>query len=176
MRLYVGLHTRADTLLVGCLTGLLVTWNMLPKSRRFAIWITIAAMFAAVALGYISWKRCLDHSQFYHGLFTAVAVMVATIIVHMLITPAGIGARALQFGPLVGVGRISYGLYLFHVPIIHCFDDKEIGWEHPANTLLVAGLSFGVAVFSYFVVERPCLRLKDRFRSRGSPCIRSELP
>jgi peptidoglycan/LPS O-acetylase OafA/YrhL len=87
----------------------------------------------------------------------------------MLLTPTGIGARILQFGPLVGIGRISYGLYLFHVPMIRCFDDKEIGWEHPANTLLVMGLSIGVAVLSYLIVERPCLRLKDRFRSRGSP-------
>ena len=44
MRMYCGLDTRADTLLIGCLVGLLATWDLLPKSRRFVFWTGAASL------------------------------------------------------------------------------------------------------------------------------------
>ena len=46
MRMYTGSDTRADTLLVGCLIGVLATSNLLPKSRRFVFCNGIAALIA----------------------------------------------------------------------------------------------------------------------------------
>jgi len=164
-RLYAGLDTRADSLLVGCLTGLIATYGLIPTSRRFQVWIGVLAFISVIALGYISYYRCYDHSQFYHGLFTAVALMVAVIIVRLLLTSKGVGAAILQFAPLVGAGRISYGLYLIHIPLIHWLDlHGRLGWQYPLNTLSAACASIGLAVVSFFVIERPFLRLKGRFR------------
>jgi peptidoglycan/LPS O-acetylase OafA/YrhL len=74
-------------------------------------------------------------------------------------------ARILEAAPLVGVGRISYGLYLFHIPIIYWLRPARLGWDAPGLTLLAAGLSIAAAVVSYYCVERPCLRLKGRLRA-----------
>jgi peptidoglycan/LPS O-acetylase OafA/YrhL len=66
----------------------------------------------------------------------------------------------------VGIGRISYGLYLYHMPIIEWLEPSQLGWTAPVRTLQVAGLSLAVAIVSYFAIERPCLRLKSRLRTQ----------
>ncbi len=66
------------------------------------------------------------------------------------------------------IGLISYGVFLWHDPVLVTWvRPHTIGWAHPffgtlAVTMPVA-IAFGAA--SYYVVERPALRLKDR-RSR----------
>jgi peptidoglycan/LPS O-acetylase OafA/YrhL len=63
----------------------------------------------------------------------------------------------LDFAPLVWIGRISYGLYLYHMPVIVLL--RPTG---PAMALAAAGLTVASALLSFLVIERPCLRLKDR--------------
>jgi peptidoglycan/LPS O-acetylase OafA/YrhL len=164
MRLYMGTDTRADALLAGCLVGLLFCGNLLPRSPGFLFWSGAASLVATAGLAFLAWRRCLDHSQYYHGLFTAVALMVGTLIARLLTGPSRLAAFALESVPLVAVGRISYGLYLYHVPIIHWLRPPELGWHYPAATLLAAFLTFATAGLSYFCIERPCLQLKGRFR------------
>jgi peptidoglycan/LPS O-acetylase OafA/YrhL len=167
LRLYVGLHSRADSLLVGVLTSLLVTWQMLPRSQRCLFWLRIASIVAVAGLAYLAVFRTLTHSQYYHGLFTVAAVLVAAIIVRMLMAPGGLGGRLLESAPLVGVGRISYGLYLVHSPVLYWLQPEGVGWRHPGNVLMALGLSLAAALASYYVVERPCLRLKDRLQQHS---------
>jgi peptidoglycan/LPS O-acetylase OafA/YrhL len=164
MRLYMGLDTRADTLLVGCLMGLLAAWDLLPRSQRVVFWTGVASVASTCLLGFLAWNRCLDHSQYYNGLFTLVALMVAGVITRMLLAPSVLGSLLLESAPLVGTGRISYGLYLYHVPIIHWLRTVNPRWGW-SQTLLAAALTFVAALLSSFVIERPCLRLKHRLRS-----------
>jgi len=59
----------------------------------------------------------------------------------------------LGWRPLAYVGRISYGIYLWHFLLIWW------GWPAP----LASAASIAVAVVSYERFERPFLRLKDRY-------------
>src|SRR5262249_9659655 len=161
-RLYMGLDTRADSLLLGCLVGLLASWGMLPKSRRFVFAAGVGCLFSVAGLGYCAWNGSQEHSIYYHGLFTVVALMVSTIIVRLLSAPSRVGSMLLESAPLVGVGKISYSLYLFHIPIMYWLKPEGLGWRYPESNLLVLVLSFGGAIISYCCIERPCLRLKDR--------------
>jgi peptidoglycan/LPS O-acetylase OafA/YrhL len=71
----------------------------------------------------------------------------------------------LAWGPLVFLGRISYGLYVFHVLALGWAAWAVAGlWGH-AVVRPVAGMAIDVAlaVASYFVLEKPFLRLKTRF-------------
>jgi peptidoglycan/LPS O-acetylase OafA/YrhL len=167
-RLYMGLDTRADALLIGCLVGLLTTWERLPTSRFFHVAIKSGALVSTAGLAYVFFLSCFDHHLYYYGLFTMVALMVAVILVRLLTASSRLSSGVLESGALVGVGRISYALYLFHVPIIHWLRPAQLGWTAPANTLLVTGLSFAAAMISYYGIERPCLRLKLRLQSPGS--------
>jgi peptidoglycan/LPS O-acetylase OafA/YrhL len=164
-RLYMGLDTRADALLAGCLLGLLATWNLLPRSRRFLRWTGGISFVSLFCLGYLVWSRSLLFSGFYDGLFTAVALMTAVLIARLLSAPLPVVSWILESAPLVGVGRISYGVYLFHMPIMHLFLPLWPRWNLWVCLVLYVGATFLAALLSYYLIERPCQRLKERFRT-----------
>ncbi|WP_047497528.1 acyltransferase [Terriglobus sp. TAA 43] len=62
--------------------------------------------------------------------------------------------------PFIYFGRISYGLYVFHLPVLAAVTSHVHGLAGSALTLL---LTFGVAAISYRYFETPFLRLKRRF-------------
>jgi peptidoglycan/LPS O-acetylase OafA/YrhL len=165
-RIYTGLDTRADGLLVGCLVGLLAVWNRLPSSGLGIALLRTGSVLAVVGLCYLFAKSGPDHHTLYNGMFTGVALMVGVLIMRQLVVPSHFGTRMLQTRPLVGVGRISYALYLCHVPIIHVYGVERLGWHSPLTSILVAAMCVGTAVLSFFLIERPCLRLKGRLQAR----------
>lgn len=62
------------------------------------------------------------------------------------------------------VGRISYGLYLYHFPL-YCFFGVPTGTNRFVPVVLCVGLSFALAVLSYHYFERPIM---DRVRAMQS--------
>ena len=175
IELYMRLLTRADTLLAGCLTALLVTWRGLPQSRR-GRWLLHAA--AGAALVYLGWVvvagRQIDFFCYYGG-FTLTAAAVAVLLVALLSAPPRPVAWVFESSPLTWLGRVSYGLYLWHYPlwVVHglyiLWLDKLLGLRIPA--WLIAPVCFAVALvptlLSFYLVERPCLRLKRRWESKA---------
>ena len=67
-------------------------------------------------------------------------------------------ARLLQWRPLVGVGTISYGLYIWQQPFLTHFNTTWTG-VFPFSMLA----AFACASISWFVVEQPALRGKALF-------------
>ncbi|PVX46933.1 peptidoglycan/LPS O-acetylase OafA/YrhL [Flavobacterium sp. 103] len=78
---------------------------------------------------------------------------------------------------LVYLGRISFGLYMFHSLVFHLvFNNFKTYWEKPLlhwkfssmtisviGTILVFVFTVGMASLSYRYFERPFLKLKERF-------------
>jgi peptidoglycan/LPS O-acetylase OafA/YrhL len=65
--------------------------------------------------------------------------------------------------PLRFIGKISYGLYLWHLPLIEFMRARWhlVGWQ-----LLIPVLaSFAAAVLSYFTVEAWARRMKNKSRA-----------
>lgn len=76
----------------------------------------------------------------------------------------------LDWAPLQYLGRISYGLYVYHFPVIWFAGRiRDLGVSEKNAPLLILILSFAgtvaIASLSYFILERPFLKLKDRFVS-----------
>jgi peptidoglycan/LPS O-acetylase OafA/YrhL len=165
IRMYVGSDTRADSLLVGCAAALLVSWRMLPRSRRFVFWTGLISLISALFLGYLAWRHNQLEPRYHRGLFTVVAVMVAIIIIRMLSGPSRLGSWFLESVPLVGIGRISYGVYLFHSPMLTWLWPRNAASAGALDAVLILGATLVVALLSYYCVERPCLRLKSRFQT-----------
>jgi peptidoglycan/LPS O-acetylase OafA/YrhL len=88
------------------------------------------------------------------------AILVAVIGLHgAAVWPA----RVLRGPVLTFVGRISYGLYLYHFPIYGLFGLLR---HQPVNVETAAAavaVSFVVASLSFYLLEQPILRLKERF-------------
>ncbi len=59
---------------------------------------------------------------------------------------------------LIGLGLISYSLYLWHWPVI-TLQRWTIGIDQPAQKLLALGLSLLLALLAWALVERPLRRL-----------------
>lgn len=64
---------------------------------------------------------------------------------------------------LVYLGTISYGLYIFHNAFIWLINLCLPGMPSLLRLSLVLLLTILTAAISYAVLEKPCLRLKDRF-------------
>lgn len=87
---------------------------------------------------------------------TAVAVLLQWLVAH----PRARLTNALERAPLAYVGRLSYGLYLWHGLFITTNGSGPAWFQaYPLNV----GLSVLATLASYYLVERKFLRLKNRF-------------
>lgn len=97
--------------------------------------------------------------------------ILTTGVVAWCLVPSGamaFGNRLLAFAPLRAIGRISYGLYLYHLPIFRSFLNHKAAPAEPAGmpVLLAVIVTFSVATASYWIIERPILKYAGRFRQR----------
>ncbi len=154
-RLYFAPDTTFDAILVGCLAGVAfrggVPRRALGVAAALAL-LVVAAIVAVVDIGY---------RPLYRELMAVFAVSAAVLVLAASVETRSLLARALSLPPLVFLGQISYSLYLWH-PMVLSFGDKLLGIPRAAGVVI----SVGVAASSYFLVERPFLRLKRR---RGAP-------
>lgn len=149
-RIYNGSDTRADTLFIGAAIAL--AGQMPARAASWAGWGGLAGlvgvMLALVALPDM------------HFMFTATTLGAAGLVVGIL--RGGLLDRAFAVPWLAWVGKISYGLYLYHYLVMSC-----MAWYGAGPLLLVAvgiPVSFGMAAASYYLMELRFLRLKRAFR------------
>lgn len=112
------------------------------------------------------------------GPFLLFELLLASLVVACSLTASPV-TRVLGSRPFAQVGRVSYGMYLFHVPVIGSWR-RALPWlvEHPGMLFPAALLtSFGAATLSYRHIEAPLLAHKERFRPRGQqPVVTSRAP
>jgi peptidoglycan/LPS O-acetylase OafA/YrhL len=171
MRIYIGSDTRADSLLFGCLVGMIISANLIPQKLWFERLLKIAASGAAAALFYMFLTTKYDSSFFYYGGFTFVAFLVGLIIISLQVSPPKILKLFLEWSVLIWIGRLSYGIYLWHklvymimdsaLPLISIQSETMRRIILPLTIKIVCSLI--VAAVSYYFVEKPFLRLKQRF-------------
>jgi len=142
MHVFVGTDTRGDALLLGCVLALLdAHWHAVIG------WLGLAGVLALA----LTWNG--DPGLGVQILYIPAAAVVGTLAVSGC-------PSILAWQPLAFMGRISYGLYLWHGLVI---------WWHLPWPIAVP-LSVAIACISYFVLERRFLSLKDRFgRVRSLP-------
>ena len=94
-----------------------------------------------------------------HTPFPGVNALVptaGTALVILFAAPSTVTGRVLGHPILVGIGLISYSLYLWHLPLL-AFARLSGGFAPgPAQVLLIGTLSFGLAYLSWRYIERPC--------------------
>ena len=101
----------------------------------------------------------------------------------------GLFNRILETKVLKYLGKISYGLYVYHLAIIWFVGRIRDWWpvfEEPQAKLLTAVISLPVTILiaslSYFLLEKPLLNLKDRFfalkssKAEGAVSVKEALP
>jgi peptidoglycan/LPS O-acetylase OafA/YrhL len=93
----------------------------------------------------------------------AIEAAVSVLIVGLILGIAGPLQKLLELRPAVWIGKLSYGLYLWHFPIV----GKVGEWQSLGLLRPVVGfaLTFAAASASYYLVELRFLRRKQQFAS-----------
>ena len=173
--IYEAFDTRADHLLIGCLLAVALragVWTGLWRRLCASWWL------AAVPLGMlvISTVLALRFGSTYRDAvaFVVDPILVAVLIVQTIAHPAAGFGVALNWGWIRYLGTISYSVYLYQQVILEPVGKLMARW--PAVSMLATILAvIAVASASYWIVERPFLRLKKRFEA-GRAAITSPLP
>jgi peptidoglycan/LPS O-acetylase OafA/YrhL len=110
----------------------------------------------ALAIGVVMFPA--SSGPAYEGALPLVAAASGALLVGLQID--GPLRRGLATAPLVGLGKISYGVYLFHWPVYVLVDADRVGWSGPPLTVLRLAITMAIAIASYHLVEMPIRRTR----------------
>ena len=148
-RAYFGTDTRAQALLIGA--ALAVLRPRVPG---------VVALAGAVVTGWL-WTHASGTSAWlYHGGLTVGGLAVAAVIGHATSGTSSVTARLLGLPPLVWLGRISYGVYLWHWPLFAFLTAGRLGAGGWRLLAVRCAATLAVAVVSYFAIELPVRRIR----------------
>jgi peptidoglycan/LPS O-acetylase OafA/YrhL len=151
-RIYFAPEMRFDAIAVGCWAAagsILRPWT----GRVWDVVVTVAALVGAAWLGFVCLHADIGMLVARPMLFSATALASTAIVVAA--ARESFLTRPLAWAPLVGLGKISYGLYLYHPIVLVGLDSAPlwIRWT----------LAIGLATASWWLWERLFLRLKGRY-------------
>ncbi|MHB1890644.1 MAG: acyltransferase family protein [Acidimicrobiales bacterium] len=184
-RVYFGTDTHAQSLLIGAALAVsLLLWRerrarhpapdafqgpgSLPvpseaaaggrsevANRSARLWIGALGV-AGAGFAAWTWTQLGQNDAFVYPYGIVVAgIAVAAVILSAVLCPEGPVARALSWSPLRYLGRISYGMYLYHWPLQFLIDAKRTGLTgYPLFAVRVVA-TVALASASYYLVEKP---------------------
>jgi peptidoglycan/LPS O-acetylase OafA/YrhL len=187
-RLYYGTDTRTQELMVGALLAIVLpalvrrlevgggatagvagTTGALAATRRRVL-LALGALGALGVIGFLALLWALhavsgQGSFLYDGGFLLVATATAAVILLVVVRPRAALSRLLSWGVLGYVGRISYGLYLYHYPLFLMIDHQHTGLSGSSLLLVRLAATLAAAVVSYHCIEMP-IRQRKVLRGR----------
>jgi len=159
-RAYFGTDARAYQLLAGASIALLP--SLVDRAGRFRRLVRFAAPASLVAIVAVGSSFGTDDP-----ILRGVAITVVTVVAIVALEAAegGIAQRALSSRPLVYLGKVSYGTYLWHWPVI-IVAAEVLDLGEKGTLVLAVVVATGLASLSYQLLEDPVRtsRLLDRHR------------
>jgi len=155
-RIYFGTDTRAFELLAGA--ALAMVWpsrrlgrGVSPGARRL---IDIGGAAGLVTILVLMYGENQYSPFLYQGGFVLLSVATA-LLVASLVHPAGRLSRLLGAAPLVWIGARSYGIYLWHMPIIALTTPASDHTVNVGRATLQVAATLCIAALSWRFVEQP---------------------
>ncbi len=143
------------------------------------LWLVLASLVIVVLLASYPVAERNHIARVPYVLLVIGSVSALTVVMAAtLANPASWAVAALETSLLRYLGKISYALYIIHLPIALCVEDfgDLAGWQArlgiPADFLhfaVVTAVSMALASISYVVVEKPFLDLKRILKARSEP-------
>ena len=158
LTLYPRTDLRADSLLMGALFAIIV----LPE-RAIKRWLplvgSLGLLAVLIALVFITAKNA---SFLFYGGLTLFAFASGLVIFSVAKLE---GWWSILFDNILarGIGRVSYGLYIWHMPIFAATARYTQSYPLVLQITIALSALLLVTLFSWFCIEKPFLRLKPRF-------------
>lgn len=159
-RVYFGSDTRADSLLTGCAVAMAVSWRLLPRWTS-AVLKHVGLLSIFVITVYVFDLFGLGRTLYTTG-FTVFALAVGFLILRLMVAPSQL-VSLLERPALVWIGKLSYSLYLWHFFTIGL--TLRMPFSNAVRVAVSIPISFGMAACSYYLIEKPFLKLKTRYTS-----------
>lgn len=153
-RAYYGTDARAAAVLLGGLGAILLSGRRegLPPALARGLSGVLPLAMGGLAAAWI-WADGTD-AWLYRWGFPLLSAAAAIVVISVAAGVQGAPSTTLSVAPLRWLGRISYGVYLWHWPIYLVIDADVIA-DRWARTLVRIGLSLALAEVSFRCVERP---------------------
>ena len=156
--LYLGTHTRAAAVLAGAaLAAWFATYGK-PTAEATQRWLQSAAMVAMALLLFLWASTHITSPRLYAGGLTLASLAGLVVVAACVTSTSGPLIRVLSFGPLRGLGTISYGVYLWSWPTMVLVSERHTSLSGAPLLLVQLVVIIDLALASWFLVERPILR------------------
>lgn len=163
--------TRLDGLAIGCLLAVQVARNGWPvnDNRRFLL-LLLLGVAGIAGIWFATGSLDAGTRPMQTVGYSLLALFFVALLRLSLTVERGLGAGILRSRAMGLVGRISYAMYIFHLPLIWLLAkrwnrDWTLLGTHVANRItflfVVFGLSFVLAFLSYHLYEKHFLRLAN---------------
>jgi peptidoglycan/LPS O-acetylase OafA/YrhL/lysophospholipase L1-like esterase len=178
-RVYEGTDTRALGLLIGA--ALAMAWpsrRPAPSARAVRVLVDVGGVAGLAVIALLIWRTGQYSPFIYRGGLIALSVATAAVLAAAA-CPGTWNGRVLGWGPLRWLGVRSYGIYLWHYPII-VLTSPANSTENLTRAALQTAATIAVAALSWRFVEEPIRhgalgRLLARVRSPGRLPRRAQL-
>lgn len=158
-----------DGLALGCVIALALHSAPSQQAARprksFPVWPALLAA-GLVLFDLFAARAYIDHDT-YRVRIVVLRLCFGCILLTIMKQPS-LGDRwRLTSKPMMGLGRLSYSLYLWHVPVFYVLSNER----HPdvSRTVLAPArlvVAIVAAILSYRFVEQPMIRLGRKMRER----------
>ncbi|MEZ5164957.1 MAG: acyltransferase [Acidimicrobiales bacterium] len=156
--LYVRTDTRADSLLLGAAVAYLWVHGLQGGNR----WLRVAGPAAATCIGFCMVVADVTARWLYQWGFTAIGAAAGCLILYVVECPARPVEQVLGWAPLRLLGRVSYGTYIWHLPVMYGVDRYGSQWPVGVRLAVATVVTASVVTLSWRYVEQPILRRSRR--------------
>ncbi len=161
--LFHATDSRADSILWGALLAHLWVRRREPtRGVAAAGWIGLAVLLVLMP------TTTLFGPFLYRGGFILIDVACAAIVLAVL-DSSWKGGWLFQQKPFVALGLVSYGFYLWHMPVFYFVRRFDTHWPLWFRVVFAFGLTLGLTLASWFLLERPITRWKERLERQRRP-------
>ena len=165
-RLYYGFDTRGlDGFLIGAVVALALQLYGPPAGRAAQRAVAAAAAAGLVTIGGLALTQATRDEFWYRDAgLGLVAVASGALVYYAASAQTGVLRGFLALPPVLWLGRISYSLYLWHWPVFVLTSAERTGWSFTTAAAIRLPATIALAAVSYFLLERPFLRRRERSR------------
>ncbi|WP_162461663.1 acyltransferase [Mycolicibacterium sp. CBMA 234] len=166
-RLFNGTDMRGDALLIGCALGVAMAIPAVRHSTALQSTAKLLAVPSLAALVVGGFTMDQQNRAMYAGVALVFTLASTCLITALILPEPTIPHYIFRSPPLVFLGRICYGLYIWHYPIYMVIRFR-FGVDDPLLLgLLGVPLTFVAALLSWRFIESPFLKAKDRVPIEG---------